>query len=212
MTAAAEAENAGPSPTVSVGCEPHGNHYDCDGPRVTDAAGATTPVSEDEHEREEGESEHNPEDSAGAAGPSPTESIGCEPHGDHYHCEAPRPTSAAIAATYAVGEEHEHEEGKSEQEHDHEKGDGAAGPSPTESVGCEVHGDQYHCEGPRTAAAAAAVSGAVTPSSNSSGTITSSAVQPTGPVAFEGAASGLRAQFAGVAVGVASLLAASLIV
>ena len=61
--------------------------------------------------------------------PSPTESVGCEPHGDHWHCEGPAETST------------EDEEEASTTETPTE-------PSPTESVGCEPHGDHWHCEGP----------------------------------------------------------------
>lgn len=54
--------------------------------------------------------------------PSPTESTGCEPHGDHWHCEAAR-----------TAEDHSHASGATE----------SLAPSPTESTGCEPHGD--HC-------------------------------------------------------------------
>lgn len=27
--------------------------------------------------------------------PSPTESVGCEPHGDHWHCDGPAETGSA---------------------------------------------------------------------------------------------------------------------
>lgn len=30
-------------------------------------------------------------------GPSPTESVGCEPHGDHWHCEGPAETDGEAA-------------------------------------------------------------------------------------------------------------------
>lgn len=35
----------------------------------------------------------------GTLAPSPTESTGCEPHGDHWHCDAPVETAAASAAS-----------------------------------------------------------------------------------------------------------------
>ncbi|EEU40565.1 uncharacterized protein NECHADRAFT_90611 [Fusarium vanettenii 77-13-4] len=76
--------------------------------------------------------------------PSPTESVGCEPHGDHWHCEAAR-TTLATAKAPATTDEEDHDD------HDHEAGESEAlAPSPTESVGCEPHGDHWHCEGPRT--------------------------------------------------------------
>ncbi|KAK4234984.1 hypothetical protein C8A03DRAFT_37199 [Achaetomium macrosporum] len=94
--------------------------------------------------------------------PSPTESVGCEPHGDHWHCEAPRETSlpaGTITTTSAAptirvtttssaahdGDDHDH------GEHTDASGTGSLAPSPTESYGCEPHGDHWHCEGPVTA-------------------------------------------------------------
>lgn len=77
-----------PSPTESVGCEPHGDHWHCDGPAIstTESRSRNSTLS-----------------------PSPTESIGCEPHGDHWHCDGPAittttqappaPTSGAISHT-----------------------------------------------------------------------------------------------------------------
>ncbi|PQE29716.1 hypothetical protein CJF32_00011137 [Rutstroemia sp. NJR-2017a WRK4] len=88
-------------------------------------------------------------------GPSPTASFGCEPHGDHWHCEGAItssvslpsgtafPTNVVVTTTSAAHDDHDHE-------HNDEEGTGSLGPSPTESVGCEPHGDRYHCEGPRT--------------------------------------------------------------
>ncbi|KXX74864.1 hypothetical protein MMYC01_206704 [Madurella mycetomatis] len=91
-------------------------------------------------------------------GPSPTESIGCEPHGDHWHCEGPRPPSTSSApppvvtataapepTTTAAGDGDD-DEGT---EHTDAPGTGSLEPSPTESIGCEPHGDHWHCEGPR---------------------------------------------------------------
>ena len=86
------AESLGPSPTESVGCEPHGDHWcvfpsssrqdlhvrdvtnhplsrHCEGPAPTeDSAAAST---------DDADASEDP-------GPSPTESEGCEPHGDHW--------------------------------------------------------------------------------------------------------------------------------
>ncbi|KAI6783637.1 uncharacterized protein J7T54_005666 [Emericellopsis cladophorae] len=147
----AQTDAAGPSPTESVGCEPHGDHWHCEGPAETAAASAIDEVE--------------------AAGPSPTESVGCEPHGDHWHCEAHvSETGATASATEAhdheeeddhdhehSDEEHSHEEHSDEEHSDEEHSDEdveAAGPSPTESVGCEPHGDHWHCEGPAETAPA----------------------------------------------------------
>lgn len=38
--------------------------------------------------------------------PSPTESSGCEPHGDHWHCDGPAETgSASASASTSSGDE-----------------------------------------------------------------------------------------------------------
>jgi hypothetical protein len=62
--AAAQDVDPGPSPTASVGCEPHGDHWHCEGPR-TDAPAAPVETVD--------------------PGPSPSASVGCEPHGDHWY-------------------------------------------------------------------------------------------------------------------------------
>ena len=72
-----------PSPTESVGCEPHGDHWHCDGPRVTSSA-APNPTGS----------------STKSLKPSPTESVGCEPHGDHWHCDGPQTSGTAPPAQY----------------------------------------------------------------------------------------------------------------
>ncbi|KAH7178068.1 hypothetical protein DER46DRAFT_145477 [Fusarium sp. MPI-SDFR-AT-0072] len=92
-----------------------------------------------------------------AQAPSPTESVGCEPHGDHWHCEAAR-TGVEAKAT------------ESEHDHSHSAGGSASlAPSPTESVGCEPHGDHWHCDGPATAASDS------TPTSSDSAAVTDNA-------------------------------------
>ncbi|EAQ93781.1 predicted protein [Chaetomium globosum CBS 148.51] len=102
--------------------------------------------------------------------PSPTESYGCEPHGDHWHCEGARTaTTAADAvtttgapATTSAAHDHDHDEDEDEDDdHDHTDaaGTGALAPSPTESYGCEPHGDHWHCEGAITASATAPPAG-----------------------------------------------------
>ncbi|KKZ60855.1 hypothetical protein EMCG_04446 [[Emmonsia] crescens] len=58
----------GPSPTQSIGCEPHGDHWHCDGPRTpTDVPTTSTTAT-----------------TTADPGPSPVESVGCKPHGDHW--------------------------------------------------------------------------------------------------------------------------------
>ncbi|KAF1817161.1 hypothetical protein P152DRAFT_363778, partial [Eremomyces bilateralis CBS 781.70] len=112
-------------------------------------------------------------------GPSPTESFGCAPHGDHWHCEGPAapPTSAASVVspgpspTESVGcvphDDHcvtvssaesaivftsSSAVGAMPSSHgeDHASGTGAPHPSPTASYGCEPHGDHWHCDGARS--------------------------------------------------------------
>ncbi|KAK2807254.1 hypothetical protein FQN50_005541 [Emmonsiellopsis sp. PD_5] len=114
-------EAPGPSPTESVGCEPHGDHWHCDAPRTQQPAitGTTTTST-------------NP-------GPSPTESIGCEPHGNHWHCDAPAATTIIGSSTH------------SHSDHEDPTGIQDPGPSPTQSAGCEPHGDHWHCDGPVSA-------------------------------------------------------------
>ncbi|WYZ33935.1 hypothetical protein EsH8_I_000211 [Colletotrichum jinshuiense] len=114
FTSATLAQTLAPSPTASIGCEPHGDHWHCEGPRETGAAvssavtsapagttlttavAATTTATED-HDHDEDDHDH----SAGTASlaPSPTESIGCLPHGDHWHCEGPASAASTEAGT-----------------------------------------------------------------------------------------------------------------
>lgn len=111
---------------------------------------ATTPA---------GDHSHN-EDSLTVtpAKPSPTESVGCHPHGDHWHCD--RPASIGAVVTSALS--HDHEESATVT---------PTKPSPTESVGCHPHGDHWHCDGPRETGATTFTS-AVGSSSSSSPTAT----------------------------------------
>jgi len=37
--------------------------------------------------------------------PSPTESVGCEPHGDHWHCDGPAETGSAGGEEGSAGGE-----------------------------------------------------------------------------------------------------------
>ncbi|EGX45253.1 hypothetical protein AOL_s00173g354 [Orbilia oligospora ATCC 24927] len=131
-----------PSPTESSGCEPHGDHWHCTGPRVdraiTTAPPTSTPVAtvttdDHDHHTDDDDDDH---DHTGTLAPSPTESVGCEAHGDHWHCEGPVAVTTTAAKTTS---------------HDHEEGEGTLAPSPTGSVGCEAHGDHWHCAGPREA-------------------------------------------------------------
>ncbi|CAI0654230.1 unnamed protein product [Colletotrichum noveboracense] len=78
--------------------------------------------------------------------PAPTESYGCEPHGQHWHCEGAVATTGAAGAattlstattTATATEDHDHDD------HDHASGTASLAPSPTESSQCTPHGD--HC-------------------------------------------------------------------
>ncbi|KAL1976350.1 hypothetical protein VTN31DRAFT_2632 [Thermomyces dupontii] len=130
MASVALAQTLPPSPTESVGCEPHGDHWHCDGPAPTTSSSETT----------------------GVLPPSPTESVGCEPHGDHWHCDGPRPTGGNGDQDDDHGDDHDddHDDDHSDDhdDHDHSSTGGVLPPSPTESVGCEPHGDHWHCDGP----------------------------------------------------------------
>ncbi|KAK4446365.1 hypothetical protein QBC34DRAFT_469702 [Podospora aff. communis PSN243] len=116
------AQNLAPSPTESVGCEPHGDHWHCDGPRSTLATITTGPTTsgtatvtapavshshdhDDEHEHEHS-SVHSDDDhhhsTSGSLKPSPTESTGCTPHGDHWHCDGKKADETGTATTAAT--------------------------------------------------------------------------------------------------------------
>ncbi|KAI1339353.1 hypothetical protein F5Y15DRAFT_416220 [Xylariaceae sp. FL0016] len=111
-----------PSPTASVGCEPHGDHWHCDGPAsVTSAAASAASTEAHDHDHEEDATASvtaavsnttttgtvTDAEGTGTLAPSPTESTGCEPHGDHWHCDGPASgtstvESASASATEAV--------------------------------------------------------------------------------------------------------------
>ncbi|KAL8965874.1 MAG: hypothetical protein Q9183_003642 [Haloplaca sp. 2 TL-2023] len=159
-------EDPGPSPTESVGCEPHGDHWHCEGPAAVPQTAAPVVAS-----------------SAEDPGPSPTESVGCVPHEDHWDCEGPvaaGQTAAPVTGATPTESEEDHE-------HEDEDEDSAAypaTPSPTESAGCEPHGDHWHCDGPATAP------GAVVAANNE----TAPSANGTTPVAsFEGAGNSVDA-------------------
>ncbi|KAL2150983.1 hypothetical protein VTH82DRAFT_6081 [Thermothelomyces myriococcoides] len=137
--------------------------------------------------------------------PSPTESYGCEPHGDHWHCEGPRTalslttsTTGGVVTTSTPAPDHdEDDDHDDDHDHDHDHdhddddhddddhddgftdaaGTGSLSPSPTESYGCVAHGDHWHCEGPITASSTNPVS--TTPAASSTGTDGAAAGSPT---------------------------------
>jgi hypothetical protein len=151
-------ETLAPSPTESVGCEPHGDHCmfsspidqlneylisdigHCDGARstlATEAKATTDAEHDDDHDHDH---DHDTTGTESLA-PSPTESTGCEPHGDHWHCEAAKTGSMAKATNdHDDDDDHDHDD----EDHSHSAGaTKSLSPSPTESIGCEPHGD--HC-------------------------------------------------------------------
>ncbi|KXJ97037.1 hypothetical protein Micbo1qcDRAFT_155780 [Microdochium bolleyi] len=142
----AGAQTLPPSPTASVGCEPHGDHWHCDGPATATGAAVTTAST---HDHDDDDHSHSATGTKSLA-PSPTESIGCEPHGDHWHCDGPATSSAAGVGAATT----------SSKSHADAAGTGSLPPSPTASVGCQPHGDHWHCDGPAsTTASNAAISG-----------------------------------------------------
>jgi hypothetical protein len=111
------------------------------------------------------------------------------------HCEGPRTGGSAATGSVSITvtaptstptEDHDHDDHASHS--DHASGTGSLSPSPTESVGCERHGDHWHCDGP-----AVTVSTTATRSPNATGVTT----VPTG------GANGMKASaLSGVAVAV----------
>ncbi|ERF76813.1 hypothetical protein EPUS_07993 [Endocarpon pusillum Z07020] len=97
VVAQSQTEDPGPSPAASIGCVPHNDHWDCEGPRVTSSMITTTSAipaaSESTHDENAPVTGSNLD-----PGPSPTASIGCVPHGDHWDCEGPAPVSAASSS------------------------------------------------------------------------------------------------------------------
>jgi hypothetical protein len=61
---------------------------------TTTAAVVTSTATPDDHDDHDDHTDH-PASTGGSIEPSPTESIGCEPHGDHWHCDGPRETTSA---------------------------------------------------------------------------------------------------------------------
>ncbi|KAK4198872.1 hypothetical protein QBC40DRAFT_330135 [Triangularia verruculosa] len=118
LSALSAAQELAPSPTESVGyltLIPHGH---CDGPREAAPATTATPViintsisvtvpatttaaPQDDHDHED-EEDHD-DHSSGVLAPSPTGSVGCEPHGDHWHCEGPAAPVTTIATVTTSG-------------------------------------------------------------------------------------------------------------
>lgn len=62
-------------------------------PTLSETA-APTVTTEHEH--------HESETDTASLPPSPTESVGCHPHGDHWHCDGPASTTAGGEETSPV--------------------------------------------------------------------------------------------------------------
>ena len=92
-----ETESLPPSPTASLGCEPHGDHWHCDGPAATGSSSSLITVTSASATATV--TSHTDEAGTESLAPSPTESVGCEPHGDHWHCDGPAETSSSGSAT-----------------------------------------------------------------------------------------------------------------
>lgn len=71
-------------------------HRHCDGP----VAVATATAAETAHDHERA---HEHGSVITPAVPSPTESAGCEPRGDHWHCDGPATAVAAVTSPAMTG-------------------------------------------------------------------------------------------------------------
>lgn len=192
----------------------HGLNRHCEGARATlstavaetAAAATTSEVHDHDHEDED---EHDHSSGTGSLAPSPTESWGCEPHGDHYHCSGAVATLSTVVTSAAVSdaaatttEAHDDED-----DHDHSSGTGTIAASPTESYGCEPHGDHWyalslslceprliasphrHCDGARATTgssdATIAASASTPAASDSTPTASGDSSTPTGAAAMD---------------------------
>lgn len=101
-----------PSPTESVGCVAHGDHWHCEGPRTATATASTlattltssitsssAEATHDHDHDDDHDDEHAHSEGTGSLAASPTESVGCVAHGDHWHCSGPATATATATAT-----------------------------------------------------------------------------------------------------------------
>ncbi|KAH8885364.1 hypothetical protein GQ53DRAFT_751337 [Thozetella sp. PMI_491] len=111
LLSGAMAQTLAPSPTESVDCEPHGDHWHCAGLRTTAESAATpsvsttataTPSGHDHDDHDDDDDDHDHESGTASLAPSPTESVGCHPHGDHWHCDGPRVTSTVVGGNSTI--------------------------------------------------------------------------------------------------------------
>ncbi|KAI1206122.1 uncharacterized protein F4807DRAFT_238144 [Annulohypoxylon truncatum] len=96
--------------------------------------------------------------------PSPTASVGCHAHEDHWHCDGPASSTVSVtASTQSLGSSSTTTSPiSSSTSEEHEEGTGSLAPSPTESVGCEPHGDHWHCDGAVVTSSTSAVQSTAT--------------------------------------------------
>jgi hypothetical protein len=101
---------------------------------------------------------------------------------------------------------HVHDDDEDHEEHTDAAGTASLAPSPTESIGCEPHGDHWHCEGPATAGTSGAGGAATTtpPASTGTGAAASTSSLPSTAAAPRFEVAGLG--FAGIAAAVAMAL------
>ncbi|OGE46931.1 hypothetical protein PENARI_c086G04173 [Penicillium arizonense] len=100
LSSAVLAQDPGPSPSASIGCEPHGDHWHCDGPASTTTALGSSTASEVEATTTSAATSTTSATVTPTL-PSPTESVGFEPHKDHWHCDGPVETSSSSASASA---------------------------------------------------------------------------------------------------------------
>ncbi|KAI2467493.1 hypothetical protein F4781DRAFT_309900 [Annulohypoxylon bovei var. microspora] len=88
--------------------------------------------------------------------PSPTASVGCHAHEDHWHCDGVASSTVSVIVSSTENPESSQTlalsstgslVSSSSISEEHNEGTGSLAPSPTESVGCEPHGDHWHCDG-----------------------------------------------------------------
>ncbi|EPS35346.1 hypothetical protein H072_11278 [Dactylellina haptotyla CBS 200.50] len=107
-------------------------------------------------------SEEGHESGTGTLAPSPTESAA-----KVTVIIAPSiPVSTSLATTLTSDDDHENHTNEVHATHTDHEGTGTLAPSPTESVGCEAHGNHWHCDGPRETLAGTSTGVAATTSSS----------------------------------------------
>jgi hypothetical protein len=126
------AQTLSPSPTESVGCVPHNDHW-----YVAQSTSFYT-LSRQPHRLQ-----HD----------IPSNEAFRTLIRIYRDCDGPRPTTSAGTppATTVTPTSSAHDHNDDDDDHTDASGSGTLGPSPTASVGCEPHGDHWHCDGPRPA-------------------------------------------------------------